>query len=36
MGGGGYILGTGDEVPADAQMENLRAMVEVASAHGRH
>ena len=31
MEGGGYVLVTGDEVPADAKMENLRAMVEVAT-----
>jgi uroporphyrinogen-III decarboxylase len=34
MAGGGYIMGTGDEVPADARMDNLRAMVEVVQEYG--
>ena len=36
MVGGGYILGTADEVPADTRYDNLRAMVEVAQEHGRY
>lgn len=35
MEGGGYALGTRDEVPADAKPENLRAVVEVVSEHGQ-
>ena len=34
MEGGGYVLVTGDEVPADAKWDNLRAMVEVVEAEG--
>jgi len=33
--GGGYILGTSDEVPADAQLENLKIMVEIAEHYGK-
>lgn len=36
MDGGGYIMGTGDEVPADTKPENLKAMVEVAEQFGRY
>ncbi len=36
MEGGGYVLVTGDEVPADTKMENLRAMVEVVEEFGRY
>ncbi|MFQ6132757.1 MAG: uroporphyrinogen decarboxylase family protein [Armatimonadota bacterium] len=36
MEGGGYVMVTGDEVPADAKMDNLRAMVEVVDEHGRY
>lgn len=36
MEGGGYILVTGDEVPADAKWENLKAMVETVEEHGRY
>lgn len=36
MAGGGYIMLTGDEVPADAKMENLRAWVETVAEHGRY
>jgi uroporphyrinogen decarboxylase len=36
MEGGGYILGTADEVPADARPENLRAMVQVVQEFGRY
>ena len=31
---GGYVLVTGDEVPADAQWDNLKVMVETAAEHG--
>jgi len=34
--GGGYILGTADEVPTDTTLEKLEAMVEVAADHGRY
>jgi uroporphyrinogen-III decarboxylase len=34
MEGGGYVLVTGDEVPADAKLENLKAMVETVQEHG--
>ncbi|NDK11232.1 MAG: hypothetical protein GW911_04150 [Armatimonadetes bacterium] len=36
MEGGGYVLVTGDEVPADAKLDNLKAMVEVVEEHGRY
>jgi len=36
MEGGGYVLITGDEVPADTKLDNLKAMVEVAHEHGRY
>ncbi len=36
MEGGAYIMLTGDEVPADATMENLRAWVETVAKHGRY
>ncbi|MCS7254730.1 MAG: uroporphyrinogen decarboxylase family protein [Armatimonadota bacterium] len=36
MEGGGYILVTGDEVPADAKWENLKVMVETVEEHGRY
>lgn len=36
MEGGGYVLVTGDEVPADAKMENLKAMVETVEEYGRY
>jgi len=36
MEGGGYVMVTGDEVPADAKLDNLKAMVEVAEEHGRY
>jgi hypothetical protein len=36
MAGGGYVMVTGDEVPADAQWDNLRAMVEVCAEEGRY
>jgi uroporphyrinogen-III decarboxylase len=36
MEGGGYIMTSGDEVPADAKLDNLRVMVEVAQEFGRY
>lgn len=36
MEGGGYVLVTADEVPADAKWENLRAMVETVEREGRY
>jgi hypothetical protein len=36
MEGGGYVLITGDEVPADTKMDNLKAMVETAEEYGRY
>jgi len=36
MEGGGYVLVTGDEVPADAKLDNLKAMVEVVEEEGRY
>ena len=36
MEGGGYVMVTGDEVPRDAKMDNLRAMVEVVEEQGRY
>jgi uroporphyrinogen decarboxylase len=36
MPGGGYVLVTGDEVPADAKLENLKAMVETVEEEGRY
>jgi len=36
MEGGGYIMGTADEVPADAKPENLRAMTEVVEEFGQY
>lgn len=36
MAGGGYVMVTGDEVPADAKSDNLRAMVETVEEHGRY
>jgi hypothetical protein len=34
MDGGGYVMVTADEVPADAKWDNLRAMVEVCEEEG--
>ena len=34
--GGGYMMATCDEVPADAKMENLRIMVETVKEHGTY
>lgn len=36
MDGGGYVLVTGDEVPANTKMDNLKAMVEVVEEEGRY
>jgi len=36
MEGGGYVMVTGDEVPVDAKIENLRAMVDVVEKHGKY
>jgi uroporphyrinogen-III decarboxylase len=36
MEGGGYVMVTGDEVPADAKLDNLKAMVETVEKHGRY
>ncbi len=36
MEGGGYIMLTGDEVPADTRWENLVAWVETVGEHGRY
>jgi uroporphyrinogen-III decarboxylase len=36
MAGGGYVLATADEVPADARLENLQAMVDTVERHGRY
>ncbi|MFQ5810559.1 MAG: uroporphyrinogen decarboxylase family protein, partial [Armatimonadota bacterium] len=36
MAGGGYIMTTGDEVPADTKHENLQAMVDVVEEFGRY
>ena len=34
MAGGGYVMVSADEVPADAKMDNLKAMVETVEQHG--
>ena len=36
MEGGGYIMITGDEVPADARLANLRVMVDTVAEEGRY
>jgi hypothetical protein len=36
MEGGGYVLVTGDEVPADAKLDNLKVMVETVQEEGRY
>lgn len=36
MEGGAYVMVTADEVPADAQWDNLRAMVETVQEYGRY
>ena len=34
--GGGYILGSGDDIPRDAPVENVAAMVEAAHMYGKY
>jgi len=36
MEGGGYVMATADEVPADCKMDNLKAMVETVEEYGRY
>lgn len=36
MDGGGYVLVTADEVPADARLDNLKVMAETADRHGHY
>jgi uroporphyrinogen-III decarboxylase len=36
MEGGGYVLVTGDEVPANAKIENLKVMVKTVEKYGRY
>jgi len=36
MEGGGYVISTSDEVPADAKLDNMRAVVEYVAEHGRY
>jgi hypothetical protein len=36
MAGGGYIMSTSDEVPADAKLDNMKAVVEHVARHGRY
>ncbi len=36
MAGGGYVMSTSDEVPADAKLDNMKAVVEYVDAHGRY
>jgi hypothetical protein len=36
MAGGGFILSTSDEVPADARPDNMKAVVEYVATHGRY
>ncbi|RLE59148.1 MAG: hypothetical protein DRN53_07450, partial [Thermoprotei archaeon] len=36
MSNGGYVLVTGDEVPANAKLDNLKAMVRTAEKYGRY
>lgn len=36
MDGGGYVFATGDEVPADTKLDNLKAMVEMTEKYGRY
>jgi uroporphyrinogen decarboxylase len=35
-GDGGYIMGSADEIPADAKFDNLKAMVDVAQEYGKY
>jgi len=36
MAGGGYVMSTSDEVPADANPDNMKAIVEYVRTHGRY
>jgi len=36
MAGGGFILSTSDEVPTDAKLDNMKAVVEHVNIHGRY
>ena len=36
MEGGGYVMSTSDEVPADARLDNMKAVVEYVAQHGRY
>jgi uroporphyrinogen decarboxylase len=36
MEGGAYVMGTGDEVPPTAKLDNLKAMVEMAEMYGKY
>jgi len=36
MTGGGYILSSSDEIPADAKLDNMKAVVEYVNEHGRY
>jgi hypothetical protein len=36
MAGGAYIMSTSDEVPADAKLDNMKAVVEYVNTHGRY
>ena len=36
MAGGGYAITTSDEVPADAKIDNMKAVVEYVNEHGRY
>ena len=36
MAGGGYVMSTSDEVPADAKPDNMKAVVEYVAQHGRY
>ena len=36
MPGGAYVMGTGDEVPPTTELDNLKAMVEIAEKYGKY
>ena len=36
LAGGAYVMGTGDEVPPTAKLDNLKAMVEITEKYGRY
>jgi len=36
VAGGGYVVSTSDEVPADAKLDNMEAVVEYVGEHGRY